>query len=89
MRHTLRSTLAVLLVTALTALAIFATVQYGIGGDITYGAAVAGSGATQTCPATGCKASSCHATQGGTPSAEDAGGLHGGRGSDQGFPGSI
>jgi hypothetical protein len=75
MTRTARNTVSVLFATAVATLAIFASVQYGIGSL----APEAATAASLTCPATGCTASSCHATTGG------GGGWGGGRGYS--FPG--
>jgi len=80
MERSLKNTLAVLLATAMTAAAIFGGVQLAdlaSGGSSSSAAlpsasalgspgasAVAQSGATLTCPRTGCTASTCHATTG-------------------------
>ena len=72
MKRTFKNAAAVLVVTLFTALAIFATVQLTdriLGSTATVAAQSAPgqtttSGSTQlVCPATGCAADSCHATQ--------------------------
>lgn len=77
MSRTVTNTVAVLVATAFTALAIAAGVgvtNAALGGSAgsvaSYG--VAGSGSL-TCPRTGCTASSCHATQGGAAGFAGAG----------------
>ncbi len=55
-----RRTLSVLLVTTLTALAVFAAVE--VVNVLAPNAVIAAT--TQTCPATGCTTSTCHATNG-------------------------
>lgn len=70
MRH-LRNTLSVVAATLLTALAVYGGVELVSSASTTSGTtAVAyntesATGSTQTCPATGCTASSCHAAHGG------------------------
>jgi len=61
MRLRLKNTVSVLVATALTAAAVFATVQYGLGTMLPESS----SAQVLTCPATGCRATSCHATQDG------------------------
>ena len=81
MQRTLRNTVAVLVVTAFTALAIFAAVQLtgrlvapaNAAGTQTYSTQTTPYGSSSSssdsssgqlvCPATGCAAESCHATQ--------------------------
>ena len=75
MDRTLRNTIAVLVVTLFTALAIFATVQLtarvtGLSAVSTASTVQAAtvssqstSGQTMTCPRTGCTATYCHALQ--------------------------
>jgi hypothetical protein len=72
MRRTLKNVTAVLLITLFTAFAIFATVQLTgriVGPTATAGAQSAPAQTTPSgshqlvCPATGCAADSCHATQ--------------------------
>jgi hypothetical protein len=65
MTRTARNTVSVLFATVVATLAIFASVQYGIGSL----APEAATAASLTCPATGCTASSCHATQSGSSAA--------------------
>jgi len=73
MRHPIRNTISVLAATLFTALAVYGGVQFTqnvvapTSSDVamtTQSAAVAGT-ETLTCPATGCTASTCHATRGG------------------------
>jgi hypothetical protein len=75
MKNLSRNTAAVLVLTLFTGLAVFSAIQlgygngqgsgtsdpYGYGGST--GSSSSGGGQTYTCPATGCTASSCHATQ--------------------------
>lgn len=65
----LKSSLGVALATALTACAILFGVQLGGAGVVSAaratGVSAATSSGTLTCPATGCTASTCHATSGG------------------------
>lgn len=64
----LRNAVAVLFATALTAMAVYGIVLLvSPGGSYTSLASGGATGDTgvQTCPATGCTASSCHATSGG------------------------
>jgi hypothetical protein len=73
MDRTLRNTLAVLLVTAFTALAIFATVQLSsrlvtdtavASAPLNAASALSGTASSDgllVCPRTGCTATSCHA----------------------------
>lgn len=70
MRHALKNTISVVATTAVTALIVFASVQLSAGsisGDYSTASAGSSSGSTQTCPRTGCSASSCHATEGLSP----------------------
>ncbi len=65
----LRNAVAVLFATALTAMAVYGIVLLvSPGGSYTSlasSSASTGQAGVQTCPATGCTASSCHATSGG------------------------
>ena len=77
MNRTLKNVTAVLVITLFTALAIFATVQLTgrilgpaesavaqpLPAQTTGGAVQSSAGAQLVCPATGCAADSCHATQ--------------------------
>lgn len=74
MRHPIRNTLSVIAATLFTALAVYGGVQFTqsvvspTSSDVamtTPSAAAATATETLTCPATGCTASTCHATQGG------------------------
>ncbi len=75
MRHPIRNTLSVLAATLFTALAVYGGVQFTqnvvapASSDVAMNpqSAVAATASTEslTCPATGCTASTCHATQGG------------------------
>jgi len=69
MKRNLRNTISVLAVTALTAGAVYVSVQFGLGTMLPQSA----SAQVLMCPATGCTASSCHATQG-QPASATAGG---------------
>jgi hypothetical protein len=76
MNRSLKNTAAVLLVTAMTALAVFdgvqlsglsgatqTTVATSVSAGVTTASSASQSG-TRTCPRTGCTASTCHATTG-------------------------
>ena len=65
MRRPFRNTLAVLVTTAITALVVYVGVSLVTGSSAMSADSVGGT--TQTCPRTGCSASSCHATQGLSP----------------------
>lgn len=76
MERYLRNTVAVLFATALTAMAVYGIVlminptssgytQTANGGVVATSYGATDSSGTLTCPATGCTASSCHATSGG------------------------
>lgn len=83
MKRTIKNTVAVLVITVMTTLALFSVVSLtgrvvgsGYAQSATgaayatsdYAAATSSSsGGTLTCPATGCTATSCHATGGGRP----------------------
>lgn len=76
MERYLKNTVAVLFATALTAMAVYGIVlminptssgytQTASGGVVATSYGTSGTSGTLTCPATGCTASSCHATSGG------------------------
>jgi hypothetical protein len=96
MNRTLRNTGALLLLTAVTCLAIYGTVQAtaaltGVSGTpvVSSGGATSASGssATLTCPRTGCAASYCHATSGGGYGGYGTGGGWNGGGTSNGTNG--